>query len=51
MGDGLMLADVGHNQAFVKEAKYRAYGRKQSRLPIPPKPPGSPPRRRAKDGG
>jgi Ca-activated chloride channel homolog len=37
------VLNAGHNQAFVKGAKYRAYGRKQSRLPIPPKPPGSQP--------
>jgi hypothetical protein len=36
--------NAGHNQAFVKGAKYRAYSRKQSRSPIPPKPPGSQPR-------
>jgi hypothetical protein len=35
--------NAGHNQAYVKGAKYRAYGRKQSRSPIPPKPPGSQP--------
>jgi Ca-activated chloride channel family protein len=42
--DDLELAlDAGKDQAFVKYAKYRAYGRKQSRSPMPPRPPGAPP--------
>jgi Ca-activated chloride channel family protein len=35
--------DSGKNQAFIKAAKYRAYSRKQSRSPTPPKPPGTQP--------
>jgi len=34
--------DAGKNQAFVKGAKYRAYGRKQSQV-TPPNPPGTQP--------
>jgi Ca-activated chloride channel family protein len=35
--------EAGHDQAFVKYAKYRSHSRKQSRSPGPPRPPGTPP--------
>jgi hypothetical protein len=33
----------GHNEAFVKGAKYRSYSHKQSHSPTAPKPPGTGP--------
>jgi Ca-activated chloride channel family protein len=42
--DDLEVAlEAGQNLAFIKAAKFRSYGRKQSRSPGPPRPPGAPP--------
>ena len=35
--------EAGQNLAFIKAAKFRSYGRKQSRSPEPSRPPGTPP--------